>query len=309
MMPFYHNENRKKIKNVTLQVRILRKTDSFWGKRVSSAFSAGCRAGLTVEAALCLSLFVFFTVSILVPLKIMNTQRQIQAVLEAVGEEYSQYGYILNRMEQGKDDISDTAGWDREILEVMAQAAGVSYVEAKLRKAVSEKAVRTLSMEGTQILQDAETLRLRAVYRLKLPFPVFRVTEIPASSICCRRLWIGRDGGRSGDGGSGQEDETVYISKNPTCYHRLRECRYLCNDIRPMAFEDLGTETNSEGNRYRPCVICGAQAGKGETVYAMSEGERYHSDRYCSSIVAYVRAVPLSEVKELGACSGCGGKE
>ena len=300
-MPFYRVKKLRK--TVTLQVRIRDICNRFGGKRVSSA------ASLTVEASLCLSLFAFFSVTMLVPLRLMNTQRQIQAALETVGEEFSQYGYISWRLDEGKDDLSDSSGWDQEILKAMAETACASYAEAKIRRAVPEGTFRALSMDGTQVLKDSETLRLRAVYRLTLPFPVLRIREIPASSICVRRLWIGREGGRSGADGDGSEDETVYISKNPTCYHRLRECRYLYNDIRPVPFEHIGTETNSDGKLYQPCAVCGAKAGTGETVYVMQGGERYHSDRYCSTIVAYIRAVPLSEVEALGACSYCGEKE
>ena len=70
-----------------------------------------------------------------------------------------------------------------------------------------------------------------------------------------------------------------------------------------------GKKTNAEGRSYQPCAICGDQAGRGETVYVTEGGERYHSDRFCSSVIAYVRAVPLSEVKELGVCSSCGREE
>lgn len=313
-MPFYHKRIKKikidvLIEIVTLQVRIPRYVNRYCGKRVSSAFSSCRRASLTVEAALCLSLFAFFSVSMLIPMKIMNTQRQIQAALESVGEEFSQYGYISRRLEQGTGDISNSGGWNHDILEAMAETACAAYVEARIRGSVPEGSFRSLSVDGTQILKDQETLKLRAVYRLKLPFPVLRITEIPASSVCCRRIWIGREGGRLGAAGEEDGDETVYISKNPTCYHRLRECRYLYNDIRPIRFDDIRTETNSDGKSYQPCAICGAKAGKGETVYVMQGGERYHSDRYCSSIVAYIRAVPLSEVEALGACSICGGKE
>lgn len=47
------------------------------------------------------------------------------------------------------------------------------------------------------------------------------------------------------------------------------------------------------------------------TVYIMPNGSSYHTRMDCSSVVSYVREVPLREVKHLGACSYCGegGKE
>ena len=71
-----------------LQVQIckiqiyLKKKES--GKRALSWVSF--KGSLTLEAALCFPLMVFFCVTLLMPMVLMDRQRQIQAVAEAVGE-------------------------------------------------------------------------------------------------------------------------------------------------------------------------------------------------------------------------------
>lgn len=323
MMPFYHGRNNRKQLNkntlppfyqslkkiVTLQVRIPQIMINTHGKRVSSDVSFRFSGSMTVEAALCLSLFIFMTVSLVVPLKLINTQRQMQAALETTGEDFSQYGYIKYQLDKKEPNVEESDSWSRELLEHLTSAAVLTYLEVQVRRSVQSKGIRSLSLTRSKILQDGETICLKADYDMVLPFPVFKIASVPASSICYRRAWIGREGGRSGEAGQGEEDETVYISRHPTCYHRSRECRYLHNHVSVIAYESLKTEKNAEGNLYQPCMVCGGKAGKGDKVYIMPSGERYHSDRYCSSIIAYIEAVPLSQVEALGACSYCGEKE
>lgn len=233
----------------------------------------------------------------------------MQAVLETVGEDFSQYGYIKYQMEKGGEAVSESKSWNRELLDYLASAAFAAYLETQIRRSVNSDRFNSLSLSKSQIMRDGETIRLVAEYNLKLPFPVFRISEIPASSVCCRRAWIGREGGRGESEGKEDSDETVYIGKNPTRYHRSRDCHYLYNDVYMVSFDAVQSEENSEGRPYRPCAVCGGKASKGDTVYIMPSGGHFHSNRYCSSIVAYVEAVPLLQVEGLGECSYCGIKE
>lgn len=60
------------------------------------------KGSLTLEAALCFPLMVFFCVTLLMPMVLMDRQRQIQAVAEAVGEEISRYAYAAYLYEKKK---------------------------------------------------------------------------------------------------------------------------------------------------------------------------------------------------------------
>ena len=161
-------------------------------------------------------------------------------------------------------------------------------------------------------------------YRMRLPFSVLGVSSIPVEQVCSRRMWNGADGGRFGDGdrdGNGEEDEIVYIGKNSTRYHRLRTCHYLYNDLKAVDSGAVGELRNESGGRYSPCGTCGAGSGStgnggtgsgsmgsAGTVYVMPYGTSYHLSKSCRSIIAYVQAVPLSQVEYFGECSYCRGK-
>ena len=161
-------------------------------------------------------------------------------------------------------------------------------------------------------------------YRMRLPFSVLGVSSIPVEQVCSRRMWNGADGGRFGDGdrdGNGEEDEIVYIGKNSTRYHRLRTCHYLYNDLKAVDLGAVGELRNEAGGRYSSCGTCGGGSGgtgsggtgsgsmgSSGTVYVMPYGSSYHVSKSCRSIIAYVQAVPLTQVEYLGECSYCRGK-
>ena len=144
-------------------------------------------------------------------------------------------------------------------------------------------------------------------YQMRMPFSILHLDSIPFSSKSARRAWIGRDGLADEGGGEGKEDEDpiVYIGKTSTRYHKSRSCHYLSNQLRTVDYELVASLRNQGGGKYYPCAVCGLGAGPGSRVYIMESGNRYHGDRQCSSIIAYVQAVRLSEVEHMGGCSYC----
>ena len=82
-------------KIATLQVRIFKshKDNRVLKCHGKKAFPP-VPASLTLEAAMCLTLFIFASTCLILPMKIMNTERRIQAALEGVGEDLSQYAYL-----------------------------------------------------------------------------------------------------------------------------------------------------------------------------------------------------------------------
>ena len=160
------------------------------------------------------------------------------------------------------------------------------------------------SAAKSRILEDGETIDLIVDYAIRLPFPVFFLDEIPQQARCIRRAWTGKDGlGAEGSSRGDEENEIVYMGKDGSRYHRSRTCHYLYNDLRAVSAAEVKDLRSQSGNRYRPCAVCG---GLGGTVaYVMPSGESYHFRKDCSSIAAYVRAVPLKSVEHLGACSYC----
>lgn len=328
-MPFFRcgnkivffGKNRKKRHSVTLQVRNpLWKWKKTAGRRVSFSVSlqmernmAKVKGSMTVEAALGFTLFLFFMALMAAPLSVMDTRRQVQAGLEAEGERIAQYAYaaagfaeigepgLLSDLSRPVllTDLSRSG-----LLSGLSREAVCRTVENRVKTAEGTGRAVDFSAAKSRILEDGETIDLIVDYAIRLPFPVFFLDEIPQQARCIRRAWTGKDGlGAEGSGRGDEENEIVYMGKDGSRYHRSRTCHYLYNDLRAVSAAEVKDLRSQSGNRYRPCAVCG---GLGGTVaYVMPSGESYHFRKDCSSIAAYVRAVPLKSVEHLGACSYC----
>lgn len=301
------NQGRKKIKNVTLQVRISRK---LWKCRRKRAFLSAFQTiegSMTIETALALPLFLFAMMTMTMMFNMMDRQRQVQSVLESVCEDISKYAYGAYEIGRGETRINMPGEEFQQYFSGgrMEQAAALAYAELRLRSGLNQAGIKKLSLAGSSLLEDGETVDLVAAYEVELPFPVFRMEGISMVSRSRRRAWIGKDGG-SGMGGEEDEgDDIVYIGKGSTRYHVIRTCHYLYNRLTPVALADIEGYRNADGGRYGACTRCGK--GADGTVYIMASGSSYHSAPSCSAIVSYVRAVKKSTVAHLGPCSYCSG--
>lgn len=277
-------------KSVTLQVRIPEKYTKLPEGRKRMSFSVS--GSLTVEAAMVLPLFLFAGVILMMPLHILDVERQVQAAAEQVAEEISQGAYAAE-------------SWKTEDFLTSASARG--YGEAAVRKRIGGLSVERISLAGSGLLADGETVDLMITYQIKLPFSVFRMGTVKRTCRSVRRAWIGKSGGSEEgktDAGMGADGVIVYVGKDSTRYHRDAQCHYLYNKLQAVSAGELETLRNRSGSRYKPCSRCG---GKGETVYIMESGESYHSSANCISIQAYVREAALEEVEDLGPCTYCSG--
>lgn len=301
------DQGRKKIKNVTLQVRIPRK---LWKCRRKRAFPSAFQTvegSMTIETALVLPLFLFAMMTLVMMFDIMDRQRQVQSALESVCEDISKYAYGAYEIGRGETKIKMPEEEFQQYFSGgrLEQAAALAYAELRLRSRLSQAEIRNLSLSGSSLLEDGETVDLVAAYEVKLPFPVFRIDGISMVSRSRRRAWIGKDGGSGTGDGAGEKDDIVYIGKGSTRYHVIRTCHYLYNQLSPVALADIEGYRNASGGRYGACSRCGADAGG--TVYIMASGSSYHSVPSCSAIVSYVKAVKKSTVAHLGPCSYCSG--
>ena len=286
-MPFFCAANKIKNHSVTLQVRIHEIKKSIARKRASLSASAS----LTVEAALVLPLFLFGGVILMMPFRVLDVHRQVQAVGEHVSEEIGQAAYLSKYTDE--DSFWNTA-------------AAHAYAEAAVRTRLEDLPVHQLSLLRSSLLQDGETVDLVMDYEIRLPFSVFGLNSVKQTNRSFRRAWVGEDG-KSKDSDGEEKDVVVYVGKNSSRYHLSRTCHYLHNDLTAVAFEEVEYRRNEGGSRYGPCARCGGAAGA--MVYIMPSGRHYHSSPSCSAIGAYVKAVWKSEVEYLGACSYCSRKK
>ena len=302
----------KKIKIVTLQVRILMMEKSFLlhMKRREKKACRSVSASMTLEAVLTLSLLIFASVSLILPMKIMTTQRRIQAGLESAGENLSKYGYLAEAIAQKAQE--KIPGADESDLEfgkkILETAVVIAYGQSAAMEKVDTEQVQSVSMLHSSVAENGSIVDLVMDYEIKMPFPVLGLKSIRTTARSRRRVWTGKSGlpSSSGEGKKEEEDQIVYVGKGSTRYHLSRECHYLSSRLTAVPFEVIGEKRNINGGKYGPCAVCGEGAGPGSSVYIAVSGSSYHTTRGCRSLIAYVRAVHLSEVKHLGACSYCG---
>lgn len=300
-MPFFRFEcikNQFKKRNVTLQVRnplCNDKEDRTAGRRASFPIFRRQKGSMTVEAALGLPMFLFFMFLMAFPIRVMDTRRQVQAGVEAAGEKIAKYAYFTTGL-AGDDEPDFLEGLSEEALRIM--------VEHAAQESAGTDWAGGFSAAKSRIMEDGETVDLIVDYTVKLPFPVFFLGELHQQVRCIRRAWTGKAGPAAEDGGPVQGAETiVYVGRDGSRYHLSRTCHYLYNDMTAVAADRVDTLRSRDGRRYVPCAVCGEEAG--DTVYVMPNGESFHSRRDCRAISAYVRAVFLKDVQDLGACSYC----
>lgn len=274
--------------------------------------SGKVKGSLTIEAALGLTIFIFTVICLIMPMKMLNTQRQVQMVLETTAKELSQYAYIRYRMSMGENEIGENRHeMSEELVSLFTGTAAGVYLSGKIREVTGNGRIESMDFSKTELSENGETIHLEVQYRLKLPFSIFLVHSVPAVSRSVRRGWIGSDGGRFGEKGEGgnEDDKTVYVGNSMGRYHLSKNCHYLSNDIITISGEDIEDYKSISGAHYKPCSVCKKGLSGSGSVYVMPNGAYYHSSKSCSSIAYYIRAVPLSEVKYLGECSYCGRKK
>ena len=265
------------------------------------------RGSLTLEAALCFPLLLFFCVTLLMPVILMDRQRQIQAAAEAVGEEISQYAYAAYLYQNGQKEGMDASRAEEAESGKILEKVTAAYAAVAVKKKIPEKWVRDLSFFGTKITED-EKIQIVMKYKMPLPFSVFGIDGVSMETVCSRRLWTGADGGRGkGNTGTGEKEENmVYVGRSSTKYHVRSDCHYLFHDLDQVQAGKIADLRNQEGKRYKPCAACCKDSGETGLFYVLPYGESYHSRKDCTSLSSYVEEVPLSQVEYLGACSYCG---
>ena len=305
-MPFFRESKRTNIKKiVTLQVQIPPSIMRPSVKRVlSSAFRIKKEGSLTIEAAMALPLFIFFMILMMMPMEIMNIDRQVQTALEGVGEDLSQYAYLLQRGKEDKpESTSKMTGIQKEILTSLAGEGVLFYARKRVEDKVDMRRIEGISFSRSSVLRDDKTIDLIMNYQVKLPFSVFGLKSVPMTARSTRRAWIGKEGGKGEQGM--ESEEIVYVGKGSTRYHMVRTCHYLYNDLKSVSRDEVVNMRNLSGSTYKPCSRCQPKKEGDGPVYIMPSGEKYHTDQNCSSIISYASAVSLETVRHLGACSYC----
>ena len=160
---------------------------------------------------------------------LMDRQRQIQAAVESVGEEISQYAYVSYLYKSGKGETLDVSGTNEREGSQLLEKVTAAYAVESVKRKISEQWVRDLSFYGTQITED-EMLQIIMKYKMPLPFSLFGQDSVDVETVCSRRLWTGADGERGKKKAETGEQENAgpyYVLPYGTSYHSREDCRSL----------------------------------------------------------------------------------
>lgn len=181
------------------------------------------KASLTIESALGLPLILFSMIILMMPLRMMNADMQMQAAAEAVVTDVSKYMFAVNELQMERDEnISEVSG-------IASGAALGAFVEARARKELSDRKIKTVNFLGSEFMRENDMIVVRLDYEYELPFQVFHLGSITQETVAARRAWTGKDGssGSITADGPGEDDEMVYVTANGRkegIYHTSPKC-------------------------------------------------------------------------------------
>lgn len=250
---------------------------------------ASVSASVTVEAVLCVPLFLYAAVSLIWMLELRSIQSAVRCGLQSAGKQVAESFAeipVLNPISLHADLVNAVGKEKMDRSMIVGGSGGVSCK-------------RSWAIPGMGVLE------LTAEYEVELPVPVFHIPVLHYKEKMRMKTWTGYV--KTYEAGIG-DNELVYVTETGIVYHRNYQCTYLEPSVRSVAKTQLGELRNSSGGIYHLCERCGWMPGNDGNCYVTDYGDRYHTSLSCSGLKRKVYTVPLSEVKGKGACSKCGGK-
>lgn len=292
--------------------------------------AGGLSAGMTVEAALVLPLFLFFFFNVIFLLDVIRLQSGVAAAIQQAGDRICEYAwyreYALSASGgssgEGADPEQGSAGGGGglDLPGAVGDILSLAYVSGEVKNSLGTEYMENTCLRGgsggisylrSHILSGNDIVEIHADYRTR---PFIPILSGPDFSICNTYYahaftgfeigsGTGPDGGQSADAPA---EGKVIVAENGVVYHTDPDCVYLKPRVREVDASSLGKLRANDGSIYRPCEYCHpSQDGK---VYITPDGNRYHSSRDCSRIT---RTTHEETAEEAGAhlrpCPKCGG--
>ncbi|MCM1536012.1 MAG: hypothetical protein NC126_08850 [Clostridium sp.] len=285
--------------------------DSGKGTSLFTFFKRKLSAGMTVEAALVLPLFLFFFLNLSCALEMIRLQGNLELALWETGSKLSVYGHILSANPSEKEQAKKSGQ-----NEILAELGDIAFSYLYVRNAVTqyvgeeylEQSPLTHGVNGLQFL-ESEIFTEGDCFEIVMTYEVSTWMDIPG--IRPFRMWnryyghIWNGYEISGTGEAGRPaDETVYVAENGVVYHKTPDCTHLQLTIQEVDKEQVGNKRNAGGGKYTICEKCGKGASP-ETVFIGKEGDRFHYDRGCAGLKRTYFSILLSDAGKYRPCSRC----
>lgn len=266
-------------------------------------------AGMTVEAALVLPLFLFFFLNLSCALEMIRLQGNLELALWETGRGLSIYGHILSAGLSEKEE-------EYNHNEILAELGDIAFSYLYVKKAVVhyageeylEQSPLTQGVKGLQFL-ESEIFTGEDCFEIVMTYEVSAWIDVPG--IRPFRMWNKYYGHiwngyeiSGGDEAGKLAGETVYVAVNGVVYHKNENCTHLQLTIKEVASGQVGDKRNESGGKYTLCEKCG-KGVQPETVFIGVEGDRFHYDRGCSGLKRTYFSILLSDAEKYRPCSRC----
>jgi hypothetical protein len=268
------------------------------------------RAGMSLEAAIAVPLFLFFVMNLLFVFDSIRLQSGLQAALQQAGEQICEAAYYT-RYGNGDGAAADIAEQSGAASFVFSETFIRSKVTAYLGNAFWQHTCVAggragLSFAGSRIMTEGDRVEIVVNYRIRPFIRVAAIPDFPMQSRYCGHAWVGWTPGSGLPADSDASDRSaVYVTRYGEVFHRDPDCIYLNPQIRAVPASRISGLRSGDGSKYYPCECC--RPGKSNIVYLTKEGNRYHSDRSCSGIVRHISKMNSAEAGDhYRPCSACG---
>lgn len=267
-------------------------------RRVSLSSLPQAKGSMTLEAALVLSLFIFFILNLYSIIEMLRFHGNMELAIRQVGNEMSVYGYAYHHMmEEGDNPLNTLVG---------KLAFSNLYIRQKIEEYLGEEYIQYARVENGKngiwfwevSLMENDIISFTVTYRLKLPFTMGNLAGVRLKNSYYSRAWTGYE--------VENEDTYVFLAETGTVYHIRRDCTYIMLNIKEANPQVVFFIRNIEGEKYTECERC---QNKGSPIWFITEsGNKYHYTLECSALKRTIRQVTLEEAleKNYDACSRCG---
>ncbi len=266
----------------------------FQKKRTSFHFF---NASLTLETAIVLPLFLCAILTILSIALVFLTEIKVQDALMQTAEELSWSVSVF----------TDDSAKQKDSLKKYASARMLLCLkDSVVSHPVISNGALGIDYSKSTYLEQKEEIHLVAEYDAVLPIALFGKRTYGIRQEAVTRAWVGN---RTNEEYS-SDTQYVYITKYGTVYHLTKDCRYLTREIQSVRSTDLVSIRNAKGGIYKSCQQCAKDilVEKQIILYITLYGERYHTDKNCSTLKRYIQKIKKENVGNKNCCSVCGGE-
>lgn len=269
-------------------------------ERVTS-FAFRQRAFISIEAAICLSLFTLAVMSFLSFGTVMNQRMKLEVALRNTASKIAQDYAIYDAIATGEASLIE----DFAVRGIGTVASGQLLLEElgkdNLDKSCICDGYSGISFLYSDILDDEEYVDLVISYKMKLPFKIIPLPDIKMTQRSRIYPWAGIQVFKDNE----EDGEYVYLTKTGTVFHKTLSCKHLNIKVSKLAISEVNGVRNDSGGKYYPCQIC--YEDEDLIIFITKSGTAYHGDKECPTISRDVRKVAKEDCIGIPACKSCGG--